>query len=229
MALYFWSLMAVLLFAVLRLVGLDATWLTILQFIPTVVLIGAVALFADIALSQPVPGANDNASGVATALRLAERYGGRLDNFDLTVVLTGAEEGFALGMRSWIKRNRDEIDAENTAVLAIDMAGYGTPHFATKEGFVFPTRFHPALIDIADDIDGAKPYVSRSVSDAFAARSAGLPALRISSLGARGETPHYHRSTDTPDRIDPDALERTYEFCCELIERIDGEIGPRLA
>lgn len=228
LSVYFWSLMAILIFTTLRLFGIEAVWLTVLQFVPTVILIVAVPLFADIMLSQVVPGANDNASGVATVLRLAERYGGALEHFDVTIVLTGAEEGFALGMRDWIKRHRDELDPESTAILCVDMAGYGTPKYATKEGFVFPSAYHPALIELAADVDGAKPYVSRSVTDSYAARSAGLPALRISALGARDETPHYHQPTDTPDRIDPDALTRTYEFCCALIERIDAEIGPKL-
>jgi Zn-dependent M28 family amino/carboxypeptidase len=225
---YFWSVMAVLVFAMLRLIGLEGTFVTVLQFIPTVLLILAVPLFADIALSEVVPGANDNASGVATVLRLAERYGGRLEHFDVAVVFTGAEEGFALGMRNWIKRNHDELDAETTAVIAVDMAGYGTPRFATKEGLVFGSRFHPTLVEIAEGIDGAEPYQSRSISDAYQARAAGLPALRVTSLPGSGAAPHYHLPTDTPDRLDHEALERTYEFCCELIERIDAEIGPRL-
>jgi hypothetical protein len=226
---YFWSLVAVLACTLVRLIGVDGTFFTVVQFIPTVVLIAAVALFADIALSQVVPGANDNASGVGTVLRLADRYGGRLEHFDVAVVFTGAEEGFALGMRNWIKRNREELDAEATAVIAVDMAGYGTPRFATKEGLVFATRFHPTLLELAEGIEGAEPYVSRSISDAYAARAAGLPALRVSSIPGAGAPPHYHLPTDTADRLDRDALERTYEFCCELIERIDAEIGPRLA
>jgi len=227
MGLFFWSLAIVFLGTVLRLVGIEALALTIVQFIPTVVLIASVALLLDIALSDVVPGANDNASGVATVLRLAERYGGRLEHFDVWVVLTGAEEGFALGMRAWLKRHREELEPETTAFVCVDMAGYGTPKYAKKEGLVFPSNYHPALIELADEA-GAKPYVSRLVTDSYPARAAGFPAIRISSLDARNSIPHYHRPTDTPDRIDPDALARTYEFCCEFVESIDAEIGPRL-
>lgn len=229
MVVYFWSLVAVVVFAMLRLLGIEGTFVTVLQFIPTVLLIAAVPLFADVALSRVVPGANDNASGVATVLRLAERFGGKLEHFDVAVVFTGAGEGFALGMRNWIKRNQNELDAELTAVIAVDMAGYGTPHYATKEGFVVASRFHPTLIELAENIEGSEPYVSRSLSDAYQARAAGLPAIRVSSLPGSGAPPHYHLPTDTPDKLDPEALNRTYEFCCELVERIDAEIGPRLA
>ena len=41
-------------------------------------------------------------------------------------------------------------------------------------------------------------------------------------------TPGHHSPTDVPDRIDDDALERAYAFCCELIERLDATVGPDL-
>ena len=57
------------------------------------------------------------------------------------------------------------------------------------------------------------------MSAAYQARSAGIPALRISSLGVR----EY-----APDTVDPDALARTQEFVSQLIERIDAEIGDQI-
>jgi hypothetical protein len=65
--------------SVIQLAGLDNLVLSIVQFVPTVVLIVSLPLLADVALSGAVPGANDNASGVATVLRLAERYSGELE------------------------------------------------------------------------------------------------------------------------------------------------------
>src|SRR5205085_9894538 len=70
-----WSLIALLICCVVRAVGLEGHLLTIVQFVPTVILIVSVPLLAGIALAGVVPGATDNASGVATVLRLAERYG----------------------------------------------------------------------------------------------------------------------------------------------------------
>jgi hypothetical protein len=216
----FWSLVVIAVCAVVRLIGLEPTWLTVIQFIPTVALIAALPLFADVAVSGFEPGENRNASGVATVLRLAEQYGGSLEHFDLTVLLTGAEQPFSLGMRDWLRRHQHELDAEETAVVCVDCAAYGTPHYATKEGLIFPARYHPALVTICDELETAKAYVSREMSDAYLARTAGLPAIRISSLSAR---------LDAPETIDTDALARTYDFMCDLLERIDEEIGPRLA
>lgn len=232
----FWSIVAVLACVALRAAGVESTALTVAQFVPTVVLIASVPLLVDIALSGVVPGANDNASGVATALRLAERYGGRLAHFDVWVLLPGAEEGLLLGMREWLRRHRSELDPARTAFLNIDIAGAGTVRYAAREGFLLASPYHPQLVALCHEIRerdeegrfGARPMVSRLASDACIARMRGYPAIRISCLNALDYAPHYHQPTDTPDRIDPAALERAYGFCCELVELIDETIGPAL-
>lgn len=236
-AVFFWSIVLVLLCAAARLLGVESMPLTVVQFVPTVLLILSVPLLADIQLSPVVPGAVDNASGVATALRLAERFGERLEHLDVWVVLPGAEEGMALGMRAWIKAHRSELAPERTIFLNLDKVGTGTVRYATKEGFVFTYPFHPRLIELCEEIAeedgeearfGAKPVVSRQTSDAHPARTRGYPATTISCLNALDYVPNYHQPTDIAERVEPDALERAFGFCSVLIERIDARIGPDL-
>jgi hypothetical protein len=216
---FLWSLAIIAACALLRVVGLEATWLTIIQFIPTVVLIAACPLFVGVALSHPREGLNDNASGVATVLRLAERYGGRLEHFDLMVVFTGGSAHFALGMRDWLRRHRADLDPEATALISVDTVGAGTPRYATKEGPVLASRLHPTLVQLCAADETGAPFASRELSDAYAARAAGLPAIRISSRSEKGAL---------ADQVDPDALARSYRYLSGLVERIDAEIGPRL-
>src|ERR671915_504314 len=66
----FWAELAVLVCCVLRLASLSGLLLTVVQFVPTVLLIVAVALLLDIALAPTRAGENDNATGAALALRL---------------------------------------------------------------------------------------------------------------------------------------------------------------
>lgn len=230
---FFWSMVLVLVCAIVRMIGIDPMALTVVQFIGTVVLIASVPLLVDVALSDVVPGANDNASGVATVLRLAERFGGRLEHFDVWVVFPGAEEGLLLGMREWIRAHRRELDPEQTVFLNVDIAGSGTVRWIEKEGLVAALRYHPTLIDlceqIAEQTDEGRGMISRNATDALMARSAGYPAITITARNALDYAPHWHQHTDTPDRIDPEALDRTYEFCCALVERLDGSVGPVLA
>ena len=226
---FFWSLFLVLVCTVVRLAGIDGTAFTIVQFIPTVVLIASIPLLVDIALSDVVPGANDNASGVATVLRLAERYGGRLEHFDVWVVFPGAEEGLVLGMREWMRKHRRELEPETTVFLNVDIAGNGTVRWIEKEGFVTAMRYHPKLVELCEEIGDGRGMTSRNATDALAARGAGFPAITITARNALDYAPHWHQPTDTPDRIDPAALERTYDFCCALLERLDVSVGPELA
>lgn len=207
----------------LRVAGVEGTGVTAAQFVPTVLLIFLVPPLADGELSGVAPGATDNATGVATVLRLADELGGRLEHFDLWVVLTGAQKPFALGMKRWLRLRRRELHPERTALLNVDRIGPGPLRFTRREGPLRPLRAHRQLgricADIAED-DGedgvyrARPHTSREPSDAWAAIARGIPALTISCEGSL---------------VDPAAVERAQAFCRELIERLDAEIGPRLA
>ena len=234
---FFWSIMVLLVCSALLLLGVDGIGVKIAQFLPLVILIVSVPLLADIGLSGVVPGASDNASGVATVLRLADRYGEQLDSFDVWVLFTGAQESMQLGMAAFLRRNRKELDRSSTVFLCVDNVGNGTVRYATKEGYVIAYPYHPDLITLCDQLReedaedayyGVRPVKSRIATDAYKARARGYPAIAISCLDDRDIPPNYHQPSDTPDNVDPAALERAYDFCSELIELIDERIGPRI-
>jgi hypothetical protein len=264
----FFAMAAVVVCTLLRLPGIDNTILTVIQFLFTVVLIISLPFLIDTGLSPTSPGANDNASGVALALRLADRFGGQLEHFDVHVLFTGAEESLAQGMHSFLKGHRTDLDPERFVFLNLDEVGMGTVRYTSREGLILPVASHSQLVEMCeeivedqeeereeeeadededeDDIDprlkeddnddeddedrpGPRKLVSRNVSDAFAARSAGYPALTITCKGRLDYTPTHHQMSDLPDRVDDEALDRAYEFCAELIERIDATVGPDLA
>jgi hypothetical protein len=264
----FWTLLAVTICTLLRLPGIENTILTVIQFVFTVLLILALPALIDTGLSPTVPGANDNASGVATVLRLAERFGGNLEHFDVHVLFTGSQEAFALGMRSYLRRHRADLDEERLVFLNVDEVGQGMIRYTSREGLLLPVKSHSQLVDMCEEIvedheeeeeedddqdeeenqaaaaaaaaedddddededrPGPRKLVSRNISDAFAARSAGYPAITITCKGRLDYTPTHHQSSDLPDRIDDEALERAYAFCAELIERVDATVGPDLS
>jgi hypothetical protein len=224
---FVWSIVVILACALARLAGLHGLPLTIVQFIPTVLLIVSVPLLVDISLSGVVPGANDNASGVATVLKLAERYGGALEHFDVWVLFPGAEEGLLLGSRAWIRTHKSELDPRNTVFVNVDTVGHGTVRWVMKEGFVFPLSYHPTLLSLCEEI-GGRGVVLRTLTDGYSMRSAGFPAVSIVCLNAMDYVPTFHQHDDVPENVDPEALERAFGFCCELIEAIDARVGPDL-
>ena len=235
---FFWAIVVALACAALRLAGIESDALTAVQFAVTVVLIVSVPLLIDIGLSEVVPGANDNASGVATALRLAERYGDDLDHFDVWVLFSGSEEAFAPGARAFLRRHKRELGRGHTVFVCVDKVGFGQVRYARREGLLFARRYHSMLVGLCDRIAaedaedegryGARSFVSRSVTDAVPARGAGYAAISVACLGERGYAPHYHQPTDVTANLEPEALERAFGFCSELIELLDEEIGPEL-
>jgi Peptidase family M28 len=226
----FWAELAVLACCLPRLAGLSGLLLSVFQFIPTVLLIVSVALLLDIALSPTTGGENDNATGAALALRLAERFGGgRLDHFDIHVLLTGGQKAVAAGSRAFFKRHKRDLGPERTVVLNLDAVGAGTVRYTSREGPLAAIKSHPQLVQLCqaiaeDDEDanafGARAFTNRSASDGYAARSAGLPAITI---GCRGRLDYILA------RVDGEAIERAEGFCVELIRRLDTEVGPDLA
>ena len=238
---FFLALIGLLACCLVRLVLPDATLLGLIQLVPTAALIAAVPLLLDISFGAIVPGANDNASGVATVLALVARYSARFEHFDVWCVFTGAEESQALGMREWVRRHGSELDPGATLFLDLDKVGAGAVHYARKEGLVFPLTYDARLLSLCDEIasahavaddeaevPGARPYVARTTGDAAVARAKGLRAISISCLNELGYAPRYHAPGDTAERIDDEALTRAFAFSSELIERIDAELGPEL-
>ena len=232
------ALATVLATAILRSAGIDHTAVTIVQFIATIALILALPLLIDIGLSSVVPGASDNASGVATVLRLAERYGDDLEHFDVWVLLTGGEEALGEGMRAWTRRHRRELDATRTIFLNVDTVGSGTVRYTRREGPLVGGSPHPRLVALAAQIAeedaeegryGARPVAVRAVTDALVARRAGFPAITITCRDDDDTAANLHRHSDTPAAVEDAALERVFGFCSELIELIDEEVGPDVA
>lgn len=212
------AMLAVLVCCALRVAGLEGTALTSVQFVPTVLLILMVPVLADIELSPAGTGATDNAAGVAVVLRLASELDDRLEHFGVSVVFTGAQAPFALGMRAWLRRRRGELDRESTVVVNVDGLGDGPLTYSRREGPLLGRRVHRQLVHICEEIaeDGAhdaRPRFVHEAGDAGAAGGRGIPAITVSSAGAL---------------LDPAALDRAFEFCRELATRLDAEVGPRL-
>src|SRR5262249_38872855 len=128
----------------------EARPLTIAQFACTALLLTAVLLYVDVALSEPVPGANGNASGVAALIELGRRLDAHPpQNLDVWLVSPGATEGIMLGMREWMRAHSGELDPRRTFFLNLDSVGRGTVRIVGSEGFVIIYRNDARLVQIA--------------------------------------------------------------------------------
>jgi hypothetical protein len=203
----FIAMLLVLACCVLRAGGMEGTSLTVVQFIPTVVLIVYIALLLDIALSPAAPGEIDNASGVAVVLRLAERLGGdQLDYFGVHVLFTGSQKAMAQGMRAFLQSHRKELKPGDTVVLNLDSVGGGDLRETKSEGPLLTAKSHPQLTGNLE----SDSFTNREPSDGYAAASAGLPSVTLAG---------------TVDLLEEDTLADAEDACVELMERLDEELS----
>jgi hypothetical protein len=235
----FWSLAVLLPILGLRMAGVDSNLVSLLQLIPTLVLLVGAFLLTDIELSDVVPGANDNASGVATALSLAaELNTNPPQNLDVWILLTGAEECQMEGMRSFVRSHRKSIDRESTYFIVLDALGAGNVRYETGEGLAVSYDLDRRLAELCDAVAeadrengnrfDARPWRSGFATDALPARMAKLRATAITCVADGSILPaHYHRPEDVPKRIDRKALERAHDFALELLRALDRDVGRR--
>ena len=184
-----------------------------LRRIGAAVLSLALGLGVQSARSQTVPGASDNASGVAGVLELARRYlADPPEDTEVIVLVPSGEEVGLAGMYAWLADAG--LDAASTLVLGLDTIGAGEPVVVRGESLTGRYRDEDlALVD---------PEVPRVVlgagTDPMAARYAGLPAVSIVSWADGGFT-NYHLPTDTADRVSWQSVERCVDLADRTIRR----------
>ena len=165
------------------------------------------ALLADQARSPSVPGANDNASGVAGMLALVARLASEgPDGLEVIALAPGCEESGMGGMSAWLRSPAARLDPETTLVLGLDTIGSGEPVVLEAEGGLWPVRYRAQDVSRAAQAAGrAGIHLRRwrigGWTDPVLARLAGLPAVSLLSV-RDGGFPNYHRPTDIPAHVD---------------------------
>lgn len=173
------------------------------------------------------PGANDNASAVAMVLTLAEALKqAPLEHTRVWFALTGCEEVQHYGMINFLKRHK--ASWVNPKVLVFEMVGVAGPVWETKEGIIVPFKPDKELVKMVEAIVAAHPelgaypaFIVGGNSEMADAHRAGLPAITFFGLTPDGRAPYWHQLADTPDKMDPEVLSRTYQFTTRFIEQID--------
>jgi hypothetical protein len=185
----------------------------------------AAGLSLQVSRGATVPGASDNATGVAAVLALAEGLAADpLSGVEVVVVLPGAEESGMGGMAAWLRDALPELDPASTLVLGLDTLGAGEPMVASAEGPLWSVRYGAAELDLADagaaraGLGAPRRFRLGGWTDPVLARLAGLPTISLLSLRDNAFT-DYHLPTDTPDRVDWGSV----DACLALAEGIARE------
>jgi hypothetical protein len=220
--------------AVARLLGAGGQTLGAVQLVPTVLMLIGFAALVDIALSGTAPGANANASGVAAALAALDALRREPpSHLDVHVLLAGAGEAGALGVRAFVsdRRRTSGWRREEVALVALEPCGVGTPRYFTHEGALIATRLHPRLVAHARAVAdserhlAARPYRSHGAGAARAARRRDWPSLALGALDERDRPGPARQPEDVPDAVQSEALAASLEFTLAFIARLDAGLG----
>jgi Zn-dependent M28 family amino/carboxypeptidase len=197
------------------------------------------------------PGADDNASGVAVLLELRRIL--EKDALPIRFIAFANEEApYFMGpdMGSWAsaKRSRERGD-EVRAMFSLEMLGYyrDEPHsqrYPFPLGFFYPDRGN--FIAFVGDL-GSRSLVRKSIrlfrqnagfpsegvaapafvpgvtwSDHWSFRDHGFPAIMVTDT-AFFRYPHYHLSSDTPDKLDYERMARVTLGLAAMLKELARE------
>ena len=204
--------------------GWDAIrWLSVL---PALLLVIGGIFFVGADRSPISPGAYDNASGAATLLTLAETVAKQpLSNSEVWFAFTGCEETGSQGAAALLDTHLD--DWGNLVYINLDQMGIGELYIRLSEGMLRRYHVRPQLLALARQAaqETGVILIERASSAFSDASPAHQRKLAVLSFGTQPTDPDQviprHTMGDLPDVIEPEALARSHQFICQLLENID--------
>ena len=157
-------------------------------------------------IMEPVPGANDGASGVAVLLELARVLSE--DTVPIWLVFFDAEDNGRIPGWDWILGSRAFVEVlENRpkAVVIVDMIGDSDQNIYIERNS--NTELVEEIWGIAGELGYSEriiPIVKHSILDDHTPfLEAGIPAVDMIDF----DYPYWHTTADTPDKVSAESLE----------------------
>ena len=154
------------------------------------------------------PGANDNASGTAVMMEVAEAFaemGVRPRRSILFMAFAGEEMGL-LGSRYYTEHPLFPLE-KTRGMINMDMVGLG----ANRRVLIIGGTRYPALADVIEAVSEEHRYfqidrweMTRN-SDHYPFHEKGVPSVFLYSTGSAS---NMHTSRDLPEACDPEYMER---------------------
>lgn len=222
----FAALLLLSLVAVISAFGGTGTFLAVLDWVGVLVLVVTALLMIQWMRAEPVPGANDNASGIAATLEMARTLlADKPDGTEFLFVGFGAEETNLTGSLEFVREFGHQFDRENTFVINFDGVAAGAPHLVTDEMLMIPQSYpDQELIVLARSLARSpespvalKPARIQGHTDALPFALAGFKAMSLVCLEENGIPINYHTPQDSPDRMPYDHTDRILAFADSLV------------
>jgi peptidase M28-like protein len=200
-----------------------------LMTLGTVLATGSALTFADIGARDAVPGANDNATGVAALLAIASALAERPTESVRVMLVSTSEEATCEGMQLFCERHLRDLPADRTFFLAVDTLG--SPHLLVLrgEGMLGMTEYPAeslALLDgLADELGiGLFPDLRlRNATDGVLPLAAGYQCASLCSCTDLKQPSNYHWPTDVAQNVDYGTLVDAVRLTEAVVRRLDED------
>ncbi len=191
----------------------------------------ATAAVADLWRSQTVQGANDNLSGVAALVALAEMLAAeRPHGLRVLLVSCGAEETLQDGIRAFVARHGASLPPQSTTFVNLDTVG--SPHLIMleAEGPIWMEHYTGAWLrdlvaTLAErlEIPLERGFRARASTDSVIPSRAGYPTATLVSITDWRAPANYHLPSDIPENLDYG----TVAAATRLVESVVRELAAR--
>lgn len=175
-------------------------------------------------------GANDNGSGTALALFLAQDYKvNRADYPSDTEVLflfTGNEEGGTKGMKAFLRKMSQELPRDATKFIVLDNLGTGKVTFLKGEGMILYRKAGKELLEVARELKKTFPAEIQEQknlllpTDSLPVATEGFQTISFLGKDEKGRLGNYHYFTDVFENVDQDFLRLEENFFKEYLKRV---------
>lgn len=169
-------------------------------------------------------GANDNGTGMVTAIEVARHFWQNpIPNLEVELLLIGAEEVGLIGAFHFYKNT----NLDNTTLINFDNVGFDNV-FIIKDTKMFSTidytkfdiyktarkiaETHPKFNNIIE-----RPFRTTNVDSAPFARH-GIPCLTLTSVDKTGLPTYIHRPEDTLSNVNRNAVQLTVDYTIEIVK-----------
>jgi hypothetical protein len=194
-----------------------------------------VALIVDVWRNETVAGANDNLSGVAGLVALAELLRERpLPGLRVLLVSCGAEETLQDGVRAFLARHRDELAPGRTCFVNLDTVGSTHPVMLEAEGPVWMEHYagpwlRDELAACAErlEVPLQRGFRARASTDSVIPSRAGYPTATLVSMNDWRAPANYHLPSDVPENLDYDAVADVTRLVYELARTLSLAAAAR--
>jgi Zn-dependent M28 family amino/carboxypeptidase len=171
--------------------------------------------------SEPVPGANDGASGVAVLLELSRALSSRLDK-KVWLVFFDAEDNGNIQGQDWILGSRefvDQLEGKPDAVVIIDMIGDADLDLYWEKNS--DQNLTTEIWDVAKELGYSDVFIPQYkytiIDDHIPFVRAGIVAVDIIDF----DYPYWHTTEDTPDKVSPQSLDAVGSTILRWLEITD--------